>query len=54
MAEAQKRIEAAGGTFFFDLGNDAEKENFERKFEDPDGIIIDISKKGWSGTAGRR
>jgi catechol 2,3-dioxygenase-like lactoylglutathione lyase family enzyme len=54
MAETQKRIEAAGGTFFFDLGDDQDKENFERKFKDPDGIIIDISQKGWSGTAGRR
>ena len=45
----QQKIEAAGGTFFFDLGNDQEKENFERKFKDPDGIIFDISKKGWLG-----
>lgn len=50
LAEAQKQIEAAGGTFFFDLGNDAEKENFERKFKDPDGVIFDISKHGWQGT----
>ena len=50
LGETQKRIEAAGGKFFFDLGNDAEKENFERKFKDPDGIIFDISKKGWQGT----
>lgn len=49
IAKAQKRIEEAGGTFFFDLGNDQEKENFERKFKDPDGIIFDISKKGWLG-----
>jgi len=49
IAQAQERIEAAGGTFFFDLGNDQEKENFERKFKDPDGIIFDISKKGWLG-----
>ena len=52
LAAAQKRIEAAGGTFFFDLGNDAEKENFERKFKDPDGIIFDISQKGWLGATG--
>jgi catechol 2,3-dioxygenase-like lactoylglutathione lyase family enzyme len=51
LAEVQKRIEDAGGRFFFDLGNDAEKENFERKFRDPDGIIFDISKKGWQGTS---
>ena len=50
IAETQKRIEAAGGKFFFDLGNDQEKENFERKFKDPDGIIFDISKEGWLGT----
>ena len=50
LADTQQRIEAAGGKFFFDLGEDAEKENFERKFKDPDGIIFDISKKGWQGT----
>jgi catechol 2,3-dioxygenase-like lactoylglutathione lyase family enzyme len=53
LVEAQQRIEQAGGTFFFDLGKDSEKENFERKFKDPDGIIIDISKNGWSGTQER-
>jgi catechol 2,3-dioxygenase-like lactoylglutathione lyase family enzyme len=52
LSAAQKRIEAAGGSFFFDLGNDAEKENFERKFKDPDGIIFDISQKGWLGANG--
>jgi len=50
LAETQKKIEALGGKFFFDLGKDAEKENFERKFKDPDGVIFDISKKGWQGT----
>ena len=49
IAKAQERIEEAGGTIFLDLGNDQEKENFERKFKDPDGIIFDISKKGWLG-----
>jgi lactoylglutathione lyase len=50
IAETQKKVEAAGGTFFMDLGDNAEKENFERKFRDPDGIIIDISHKGWVGS----
>ena len=50
MEDAQKKIEDAGGTFFFDLGDDMEKENFERKFKDPDGIIFDVSVKGWVGT----
>ena len=47
---AQSRIEAAGGTFFFKLGDDAERSNFELKFKDPEGIIFDISKKGWLGS----
>jgi predicted enzyme related to lactoylglutathione lyase len=50
LAQTQNKIEALGGEFFFDLG-DAEKENFERKFKDPDGVIFDISKKGWQGTS---
>lgn len=49
LAETQRRIEAAGGTFFFDLGNEREG-NFERKFKDPDGVVFDISQHGWVGT----
>ena len=49
LAETQKKIEAAGGKFFFDLG-DERHGNFERKFKDPDGVIFDISKNGWQGT----
>jgi predicted enzyme related to lactoylglutathione lyase len=49
LAEAQKKIEAAGGKFYFDLG-DERHGNFERKFKDPDGVIFDISKNGWQGT----
>jgi hypothetical protein len=48
--ETRQRIQANGGTFFVDLGKDSEKENFERKFKDPDGVIFDISQKGWVGT----
>jgi predicted enzyme related to lactoylglutathione lyase len=53
LAETQRRIEAAGGTFFFDLGHERHG-NFERKFKDPDGVIFDISKKGWVGTDGTK
>jgi predicted enzyme related to lactoylglutathione lyase len=52
LAEAQKKIEAAGGKFFFDLGEGKDKVNFERKFKDPDGVIFDISERGWAGTDG--
>ncbi len=45
----QKQIEAAGGQFFFDLG-DPDDDDFERKFKDPNGIIFDINWKGWTLT----
>ena len=44
---ARKRIEAAGGKFFFTLGKSKDEANFEMKFKDPDGVIFDISQKGW-------
>lgn len=44
-----QQIESNGGKFFFTLG-DPEKSNFEMKFKDPDGIVFDISTKGWMGT----
>ena len=53
LADTQRRIEQAGGKFFFDLG-DERKGNFERKFKDPDGVIFDISENGWVGTDGRK
>jgi predicted enzyme related to lactoylglutathione lyase len=48
----QKRIEEAGGKFFFDLG-DPDDEDFERKFRDPNGIIFDVNWKGWAMTASK-
>jgi predicted enzyme related to lactoylglutathione lyase len=51
VAETQKRIEEAGGKFYFDLGSEREG-NFERKFKDPDGVMFDVSKHGWQGTDG--
>ena len=52
LEETGRRIEAAGGRFFFDIG-DERKGNFERKFKDPDGVVFDISRHGWLGTDGR-
>ena len=49
LVETQKKIEAMGGKFFFDMG-DERKGNFERKFKDPDGVVFDISEHGWVGT----
>lgn len=47
--EQSKRIEENGGRFFLDLPVEKESLHFERKFRDPDGIIFDISEKGWVG-----
>ena len=48
----QKRIEKAGGKFFFDLG-DLDDDDFERKFKDPNGIIFDLNWKGWTMTSSK-
>src|SRR5262245_37403717 len=48
----QKRIKKAGGEFFFDLG-DPDDDDFERKFKDPNGIIVDVNWKGWAMTSGK-
>jgi len=48
----QNKVEAAGGEFFFDLG-EPEDEGFERKFKDPNGIIFDLNWKGWPLTKGK-
>ena len=48
----QKKVEQAGGEFFFDLG-EPEDEGFERKFKDPNGIIFDLNWKGWQLTRGK-
>ncbi|HEY2535287.1 MAG TPA: VOC family protein [Xanthobacteraceae bacterium] len=53
LTATERRIEANGGKFFFDLG-DERHGNFERKFKDPDGVIFDISEHGWQGTDGYR
>jgi catechol 2,3-dioxygenase-like lactoylglutathione lyase family enzyme len=51
LKESQARIEASGGQYSFDFG-DPKGMNFERKFTDPEGILFDISEKGWYGALG--
>jgi predicted enzyme related to lactoylglutathione lyase len=53
LGAAQQAIEAAGGTYYFDLGHEGE-EGFERKFRDPEGIIFDINVDGWPREFGSR
>jgi catechol 2,3-dioxygenase-like lactoylglutathione lyase family enzyme len=52
LPKQQKKIEAAGGQFFFDLG-DPDDDDFERKFKDPNGIIFDVNWKGWTMTSSK-
>jgi catechol 2,3-dioxygenase-like lactoylglutathione lyase family enzyme len=47
-AEATKRrIGACGGSFFMDLPALKDTLYYEEKYRDPEGIIFDISEKGW-------
>jgi hypothetical protein len=48
MQATKSAIEAEGGQYCFDLG-DPKGMNFERKFTDAEGILFDISEKGWFG-----
>jgi predicted enzyme related to lactoylglutathione lyase len=52
MPAQQKKVEAAGAEFFYDLG-EPEHDGFERKFKDPNGIVFDINWKGWQLTRGK-
>ena len=49
LEEAKRRVEAAGGRFFFTLGKTKDEANFEVKYQDPDGVVFDLSEKGWVG-----
>ena len=51
LEDAEKDIEANGGTFFLDLPIDKESLYYEKKYRDPNGIIFDISQNGWVGTS---
>ncbi len=49
--EAGQLVEKNGGTFFLDLPDLKDTLYYEKKYRDPDGIIFDISHKGWVGAA---
>ncbi len=49
--EAGSLVEKNGGTFFMDLPDLKDTLYYEKKYRDPDGIIFDISHKGWVGAA---
>ncbi|HZV93108.1 MAG TPA: VOC family protein [Caldimonas sp.] len=44
---ARRQIEAHGGKFFMDLPALKDTLYYEEKYRDPEGVIFDISGKGW-------
>jgi methylmalonyl-CoA/ethylmalonyl-CoA epimerase len=46
--QSAKAIESEGGRFFMDLPTDRNSVDYEAKYRDPNGIIFDISHRGWS------
>ncbi|WP_118135961.1 VOC family protein [Oceanicella sp. SM1341] len=52
VAKYEERINDAGGCFFFELAG-SKQGNAERKYKDPEGVVFDVSKHGWTGTDGR-
>lgn len=51
LEDQSRRLEANGGSFFMDLPAERTSLHFERKYQDPDGLILDISENGWIGAA---
>jgi catechol 2,3-dioxygenase-like lactoylglutathione lyase family enzyme len=46
--QTEAALAAAGATYSHDLGDPAGM-NYERKWLDPEGILFDVSEKGWYG-----
>ncbi len=44
---SRRQIETNGGSFFMDLPHLKDTLYYEEKFRDPEGVIFDISEKGW-------
>ena len=49
--ETGAAIEGSGGNFFMDLPEAKDTLNYEKKYRDPDGVIFDLSHKGWVGAS---
>ena len=49
LAEQSRTVEASGATLFQDVPAGKTTEYYEKKYQDPDGIIFDITHSGWKG-----
>jgi catechol 2,3-dioxygenase-like lactoylglutathione lyase family enzyme len=50
VAASRNAIEAAGGCYWMGEASD-EAAFYEVKFHDPDGVVVDITSKGWKGAS---
>jgi methylmalonyl-CoA/ethylmalonyl-CoA epimerase len=50
LEQAEKQVAEAGARFFADLPEAKESLYYEKKYQDPDGIIFDLTPNGWAGT----
>ncbi len=51
LPETEEKIEQAGGKYFQGRPSGPEPTTFyEMKFRDPNGIILDVTHLGWSGS----
>ena len=49
LTEAATEIKAVGGTYQSMDAAEAPIENAEHKYRDPNGVVIDVSTRGWDG-----
>jgi catechol 2,3-dioxygenase-like lactoylglutathione lyase family enzyme len=47
-ASVEAELTEAGASYAYDFGDPAGM-NYERKWRDPEGILFDVSEKGWYG-----
>ena len=52
IGEAEKKVEAAGGTYMMGRPEKGDTSTmfYEEKYRDPNGVIVDITDLGWSGS----
>ena len=52
IAEARRNVEAAGARHW--MGEPRDGSGFyEVKYQDPDGVVFDLTENGWAGTSGK-
>jgi catechol 2,3-dioxygenase-like lactoylglutathione lyase family enzyme len=50
LGEAQKAVEALGGTHYMDQENPERTGGFEAKLYGPEGVLFDVAEHAWTGS----